>query len=273
MHATARVEPSEHRHSTTAPAIQVRGLEKRYGSTPVLHGISFAVEEGELFGLLGTNGAGKTTTVEILQGLRRADAGSVTVLGLDPARAGDRLRRRIGAQLQDAALPDRIRVGEALRIFASLHPAPRPLDELSAEWQLDHLLTASVQRVVRRRTTAPLRRVGTGRPASAGVPRRTHAEPRPGRSAADVGRRAPRSRQRHDRRVGDPRCRGGGATLRSDRRARPRSSRRRGNAGAPSSATSARRRRCRSPMRTSTCRRCAGCPESTMWCATAWKSG
>ncbi len=140
MHATARVEPSEHRQTTTAPAIHVRGLEKRYGSTPVLHGISFAVEEGELFGLLGTNGAGKTTTVEILQGLRRADAGSVTVLGLDPARAGDRLRRRIGAQLQDAALPDRIRVGEALRIFASLHPAPRPLDELSAEWQLDHLL-------------------------------------------------------------------------------------------------------------------------------------
>ena len=140
MHATARVEPSEHRHSTHGSAIHVRGLEKRYGSTQVLHGISFAVEEGELFGLLGTNGAGKTTTVEILQGLRRADAGSVTVLGLDPARAGDRLRRRIGAQLQDAALPDRIRVGEALRIFASLHPAPRPLDELAAEWQLDHLL-------------------------------------------------------------------------------------------------------------------------------------
>ena len=140
MYATARIEPSELRHSTTAPAIEVRHLEKRYGSTQVLHGISFAVEEGELFGLLGANGAGKTTTVEILQGLRRADAGLVTVLGLDPARAGDRLRRRIGAQLQDAALPDRIRVGEALRIFASLHPAPRPLDELSAEWQLDHLL-------------------------------------------------------------------------------------------------------------------------------------
>ena len=143
MHATARAEPSEHHPSTPAPApapaIEVRGLEKRYGSTSVLHGISFAVEEGELFGLLGTNGAGKTTAVEILQGLRRADAGSVTVLGLDPARAGDRLRRRIGAQLQDAALPDRIRVGEALRIFASLHPSPRPLDELSAEWQLDHL--------------------------------------------------------------------------------------------------------------------------------------
>jgi len=122
------------------PVIEVRDLHKRYGETPVLHGVSFAVGEGELFGLLGTNGAGKTTTVEILQGLRRADGGMVEVLGLDPAVAGDRLRRRIGAQLQDAALSDRLRVGEALRLFASLHPAPRPLGELAEEWQLDGLL-------------------------------------------------------------------------------------------------------------------------------------
>lgn len=122
------------------PVIEVRDLHKRYGETPVLHGISFTVGEGELFGLLGTNGAGKTTTVEILQGLRRADGGTVEVLGLDPAMAGDRLRRRIGAQLQDAALPDRIRVGEALRLFASLHPSPRPTAELAEEWQLEALL-------------------------------------------------------------------------------------------------------------------------------------
>lgn len=125
--------------TTTGPVISVRDLDKRYGSTQVLHGISFAVEEGELFGLLGTNGAGKTTTVEILQGLRRPDGGSVRVLGLDPATSGDRLRRRIGTQLQDAALPERLRVGEALALFASLHPAPRPLDELAAEWQLEPL--------------------------------------------------------------------------------------------------------------------------------------
>ena len=121
------------------PVVAVRDLHKAYRTTPVLRGVSFAVEDGELFGLLGTNGAGKTTTVEILQGLRRADGGSVRVLGLDPARAGDRLRRRIGAQLQDAALPDRIRVGEALRLFASLHPTPRPLGELADEWQLGPL--------------------------------------------------------------------------------------------------------------------------------------
>jgi ABC-2 type transport system ATP-binding protein len=119
--------------------VEVHGLEKRYGSSTVVGGISFSVREGELFGLLGSNGAGKTTTVEILQGLRPADGGSVTVLGLDPQVEGDRLRRLIGAQLQDAALPERMRVGEALGLFASLHPSPRPLDELAEEWQLAHL--------------------------------------------------------------------------------------------------------------------------------------
>jgi ABC-2 type transport system ATP-binding protein len=120
--------------------IDVRGLVKRYATTEVVRNVSFEVRRSELFGLLGTNGAGKTTTVEILQGLRPPTAGEVRVLGLDPTRAGDRLRRRVGAQLQDAALPDRLRVGEALRLFASLHPSPRPLDELTDEWDLRRLL-------------------------------------------------------------------------------------------------------------------------------------
>lgn len=120
--------------------IEVRDLRRSYGGTEVLRGVSFDVHRGELFGLLGTNGAGKTTTVEILQGLRHADGGTAAVLGLDPRSAGDRLRRRIGSQLQDAALPDRLRVGEALQLFASLHPAPRPLEELAEEWQLAALL-------------------------------------------------------------------------------------------------------------------------------------
>ena len=124
----------------TEPVVSVDGLVKRYGSTEVVSDVSFSVHRGELFGLLGTNGAGKTTTVEILQGLRRADGGTVRVLGLDPAAAGDRLRRRIGAQLQDAALPERMRVGEALRLFAALHPTPRPTAELVEEWQLGPLL-------------------------------------------------------------------------------------------------------------------------------------
>ena len=134
---TAPTSPSE---PSADVLVDVRDLRRRYGPTEVLRGITFTVRRGELFGLLGTNGAGKTTTVEILQGLRRADGGTATVLGLDPHSAGDRLRRRIGSQLQDAALPDRMRVGEALALFASLHPAPQPLDHLAAEWQLEALL-------------------------------------------------------------------------------------------------------------------------------------
>jgi ABC-2 type transport system ATP-binding protein len=123
----------------TINLVEVDGLGKRYGSSEVVRDVSFIVRGGELFGLLGTNGAGKSTTVEILQGLRRSDRGSASVLGLDPATSGDRLRRRIGAQLQDAALPDRMRVGEALRLFSSLHASPRPLGELAEEWDLARL--------------------------------------------------------------------------------------------------------------------------------------
>ncbi|MET0727385.1 MAG: ABC transporter ATP-binding protein [Acidimicrobiales bacterium] len=120
--------------------VMVCDLVKRYGTTEAVQGVSFEVRRGELFGLLGTNGAGKTTTVEILQGLRRPTAGLVRVLGLDPAVDGDRLRRRIGSQLQDAALPDRLQVGEALRLFAALHERPRAVDELAVEWGLERLL-------------------------------------------------------------------------------------------------------------------------------------
>lgn len=119
--------------------IQASGLTKRYGSHAVVDGVSFSVARGELFGILGTNGAGKSTTVEILQGLRRADSGDISVLSFDPRRHGDKVRRLIGSQLQDAALPGRMRVGEALSFFASLQPTPRPIDELAREWRLSAL--------------------------------------------------------------------------------------------------------------------------------------
>ena len=125
---------------TDTAVIEVDGLVKRYGDSDVVSDVHFDVRRGELFGLLGTNGAGKTTTVEILQGLRRADSGTVRVLGLDPVRDGDQLRRRIGAQLQDAALPERMRVAEALSLFAALHPTPRPIGELVDEWRLGDIL-------------------------------------------------------------------------------------------------------------------------------------
>jgi ABC-2 type transport system ATP-binding protein len=102
------------------PVIEVDDLKKRYGNVHAVNGVSFHVEAGEIFGILGPNGAGKTTTVECLQGLRRHDGGRLRVLGLDPARSERELRRRIGSQLQESALPDRLQVWEALDLFASV---------------------------------------------------------------------------------------------------------------------------------------------------------
>jgi ABC-2 type transport system ATP-binding protein len=101
--------------------ISVESLCKYYSGVPVVDGISFDVAAGEIFGVLGPNGAGKTTAVECIQGLRHGDSGQVSVLGLDPWRESAHLRRRIGSQLQESGLPDRIKVGEALSFFA--HPS------------------------------------------------------------------------------------------------------------------------------------------------------
>jgi ABC-2 type transport system ATP-binding protein len=98
--------------------------------------ISFEVGEGEIFGLLGPNGAGKTTTVECLQSLRRPDGGKVQVLGLDPQSDGKTLRRLIGSQLQESALPDRIKVWEALDLFASFLPNSPDWQVLLDQWGL-----------------------------------------------------------------------------------------------------------------------------------------
>jgi ABC-2 type transport system ATP-binding protein len=98
--------------------VTVRGLRKSYGGRAVVEDLDLDVRAGEVVGLIGANGAGKTTTVECIQGLRRPDAGTLRVLGLDPARQAHRLRPMIGSQLQDSALPSRLRVGEAVELFA-----------------------------------------------------------------------------------------------------------------------------------------------------------
>jgi ABC-2 type transport system ATP-binding protein len=117
--------------------IEVNGLSKRYGGHAALDGVSFSVEEGEIFGILGPNGAGKTTAVECLEGLRRPDGGTARVLGLDPRADGRRLRELIGVQLQQTGLPGSIRVREALELYASFYAAPRDPGELLAEWGLE----------------------------------------------------------------------------------------------------------------------------------------
>ncbi|WP_117210498.1 ABC transporter ATP-binding protein [Allorhizocola rhizosphaerae] len=119
--------------------ITVEHLHKRYGDAVAIEDVSFEVRRGEIFGILGPNGAGKSTTVECLQGLRSATRGRLAVLGLDPGREAARLRRRIGSQLQSSALPERLRVGEAIRLFARLHQQQVDVDATLAEWGLQAL--------------------------------------------------------------------------------------------------------------------------------------
>ena len=113
-----------------SPAIDVRGLRKRYGDHEAVRGIDFSVGRGEVFGLLGPNGAGKTTTVEILEGYRQRSAGEVNVLGRDPERRELELRRRVGIVLQSSGMYRHITVREALGHWSHLYPSPRDVDEV-----------------------------------------------------------------------------------------------------------------------------------------------
>ncbi|MCZ7419279.1 MULTISPECIES: ABC transporter ATP-binding protein [unclassified Micromonospora] len=119
------------------PVIEVTDLHKRYGETVAVAGVSFDVEAGEIFGVLGPNGAGKTTTVECVAGLRVPDGGGVSVLGLDPRRDATRLRQQVGVQLQESQLPDRLRVAEALALYASFYRDPADPAQLIDELGLD----------------------------------------------------------------------------------------------------------------------------------------
>jgi ABC-2 type transport system ATP-binding protein len=110
--------------------IQVENLIKRYGELEAVRGVSFHVNEGEVFGLLGPNGAGKTTTVEILEGLRSLDGGRVSVCGLDPQRDATKLKNEIGAALQSTSLPDKLNTFEALKLFSGFYPRRRDPEEL-----------------------------------------------------------------------------------------------------------------------------------------------
>lgn len=121
--------------------IEIDGLVKRYGDRTAVDGVSFAVEQGEIFGVLGPNGAGKTTTVECIEGLRTPDEGSIRVCGLDPRRDDGELQQLLGAQLQESELPDKLRVGEAMRLYSSFYRDPADwrglLDELNLSDRID----------------------------------------------------------------------------------------------------------------------------------------
>ncbi len=123
--------------------IDVQHLRKRYGDIVAISDVSFQVSQGEIFGILGPNGAGKTTTVECIQGLRQPSDGEIRLLGIDAIHESHRLQRRIGSQLQESALPDRIKVWEVLDLFASMQPDAADWRLLMEQWGLAGKATAS----------------------------------------------------------------------------------------------------------------------------------
>lgn len=127
---TATKRPTPSRTTPVDAAIEVSGVTKRFRDTTALAGVDLRVEHGEVVGLLGPNGAGKSTLVAALVGLRRPDAGTIRVLGLDPARDRQALRRRVGVQPQGAVFHDALTVRELLVLHIAFHDAPYPLDEL-----------------------------------------------------------------------------------------------------------------------------------------------
>jgi ABC-2 type transport system ATP-binding protein len=119
--------------------LKLRGVVAGYGGGDVLQGVDIDVDQGSVVCIVGPNGAGKSTTVEAIAGLRRPEAGSIRVFGLDPVADGPELRRRVGVQLQESRFADRIRVGEVLDLFASFYRDPAPVDDLLDELGLtDH---------------------------------------------------------------------------------------------------------------------------------------
>jgi ABC-2 type transport system ATP-binding protein len=116
--------------------ISVKNLQKRYGLVSAVNGISFDVNQGEIFCIVGPNGTGKTTTLECIEGLRKPDAGGIQILGLDPWQDNYKLRDKIGIQLQESELPERIKIWEALDLFASFYKHPLDWKKLLEELNL-----------------------------------------------------------------------------------------------------------------------------------------
>lgn len=132
------------KQSLSGNALEIRALRKSYGSIHALCGIDLTVPRGEIFGLLGHNGAGKSTTIECAIGTKRVDAGTVSVLGMDPVRDRKKLFARVGVQFQQTGFQDKLKVDEACKIAASLYDNPRDWKELLARFSLEDRLTSCV---------------------------------------------------------------------------------------------------------------------------------
>jgi ABC-2 type transport system ATP-binding protein len=129
------------------PAVTITNLAKRYGSLQAVDDVSFSIQEGEIFGIIGPNGAGKTTTVECISGLRVPDSGSISVCGLSPQHDRDKVRDFVGVQLQECALPPRLKVGEAMELFASFYPDPLDPQEVLESLAIKHIERATFKKL------------------------------------------------------------------------------------------------------------------------------
>ena len=127
--------------------ISVQNLRKEYGNLKAVDDISFEVKQGEIFGIVGPNGAGKTTTIECMEGLRKPDSGTIQILGLNPERHGQKLREKIGVQLQESALQSHLKVWEALDLFASFYVEPVDWNELLEQLKLSDKKNASFKKL------------------------------------------------------------------------------------------------------------------------------
>lgn len=135
-------EPGGNLSSTTIDdniSVEVRHLHKRYGSIEAVNDVSFSVKRGEIFGVIGPNGAGKTTMVECISGLRQQDSGTISVMGMSPETDRAKIRKILGVQLQESALPPRIRVGEAVELFSYFYPSPMNIDNLLGALGIERL--------------------------------------------------------------------------------------------------------------------------------------
>ena len=178
-------------------AIVVSGMSKSYGSLRAVDGLSFTVEQGEVFALLGPNGAGKTTTVEILTGHRHRNGGEVSVLGFDPATGGRAYRERIGVVLQSAGFEEEFTVRELVRLQACLYPRVHDPDEVIDLVGLADKADRPHEDPVRRAAPPPGPRARPGRRAGPAVPGRAHDGVRPFRAPSRLGPGVPAARDRH----------------------------------------------------------------------------
>ena len=171
----------------TMAAIEIEHLHKSYGDVVAVDDVSLSVEPGEIFGIIGVNGAGKTTTVECVSGLTRPDRGRIEVLGLDPTHERDEIRRRVGVQLQESSLPDRITVTEALTLHAAFYENPAEPARADRAARAHAPARRPLRQALRRREAEAQRRARARGPPAAGDPRRAHDGPGPARAARDLG--------------------------------------------------------------------------------------